>query len=412
MSEFRVPVVRVAEVIPHPNADRLSIIRLEGLGFTCISANLEGGSARYNVGDLCVYIPSAAVLPEWLLKQMGFWNDAEGKGTLAGSDGNRVKPMRLRGVFSEGILVPVKQAVHVVGRQVNRPFVVEGPTTPEGDATQFIVAVGDDASSFLGITKWEPTIPAHMTGEVANMMGHTVRYDFERIENCMDMFMPGEHVIALEKAHGTCMQVRYVPGLNHAEMFGESGDILVCSKGRAAAGLAFKNNSENYHTLYVQVLHDLLMKGLEARLKSLVNHLTDSMGMQIEPDQPVTIMMEVYGRGVQDLHYGTLKPEVGVFDIQVGAGWLPHVDLFGKACAWLQLPALPEVYSGPFDLATLAQVRDGKSVVGGDHIREGVVIRCAHEVPHAHHGRRICKMISPDYLTRKGSKHSDVTEYQ
>lgn len=105
MSTFSCPVVRVASVEDHPNADRLSLVRLEGLGYLCISGKLEDGSPRYQAGDWCVYIPSAAVLPEWLLKEMDFWNEETGKGMLSGSDGNRVKPLKLRGIFSEGLIL-------------------------------------------------------------------------------------------------------------------------------------------------------------------------------------------------------------------------------------------------------------------------------------------------------------------
>ena len=109
MSKFACPVVKIASVENHSGADRLSIIKMEGLGYTCIANKLEDGSPRYRPGDFVVYIPSASVLPEWLLKEMGFWNEETGKGTLAGADGNRVSPRRLRGVFSEGILYPVKE---------------------------------------------------------------------------------------------------------------------------------------------------------------------------------------------------------------------------------------------------------------------------------------------------------------
>lgn len=54
MSEFKVPVVRVISVEHHPDADRLSIVKV--LGFTCISAKLEDGSHRYKEGDLVAYI--------------------------------------------------------------------------------------------------------------------------------------------------------------------------------------------------------------------------------------------------------------------------------------------------------------------------------------------------------------------
>jgi RNA ligase (TIGR02306 family) len=191
MSTFKCPVVRVAEVINHPNADRLSIVGLEGLGYTAISGKLEDGSPRYKAGDVVVYIPSAAVLPEWLLRKMDFWNAETNKGMLAGSNGDRVKPLRLRGIFSEGVLYPAQD-----GWEPPKPVMVLRETGMRW------FEVGEDASEHLGITKWSPPIPVNMAGEVANLSGHTVKYDFERIESVPDMFAPGEQVVATEKLHG------------------------------------------------------------------------------------------------------------------------------------------------------------------------------------------------------------------
>lgn len=47
MSKFSCPVVRVASVTEHPNADRLSVVKLEGLGYNYISAKLADGSPNY-----------------------------------------------------------------------------------------------------------------------------------------------------------------------------------------------------------------------------------------------------------------------------------------------------------------------------------------------------------------------------
>ncbi len=108
MSNFAVRVRRIEEpVIDHPNADRLSIIKVGD--FLCISGKLEDGSHRYAQGDYVAYIPEAAILPEWLLKRLDFWNEETGKGTLNGPDGNRVKTIKLRGIVSTGILYPVER---------------------------------------------------------------------------------------------------------------------------------------------------------------------------------------------------------------------------------------------------------------------------------------------------------------
>lgn len=109
MADFAVRVLPVRNVRNHPDADRLSI--MDVLGFVTISAKLEDGSHRYQDGDLVVYVPEGALVPEYLLKP-GFWKDdpegGPGKGILAGSKGNRVRAVKLRNVVSQGIVFPVE----------------------------------------------------------------------------------------------------------------------------------------------------------------------------------------------------------------------------------------------------------------------------------------------------------------
>lgn len=213
MSSFSCPICKVIEVINHPGADRLSIVKV--LGYTCISGKLEDGSHRYNVGDLCVYIPSASILPEWLLKEMDFWNEEKNMGGLAGSNGDRVKPLRLRGIYSEGVLYPVRQVTfknktptiitfgdiylinqpevatgvfrHVETKVADEPIEIPAGflNNPSIDDINVGVNLGDDVSNLLGITKYEPPIPQAMAGQVSNLFGKTLKYDFENILNYM-----------------------------------------------------------------------------------------------------------------------------------------------------------------------------------------------------------------------------------
>ena len=97
MSTFEVPLVQIT-IEEHPNADALELAAVGGF-----RAVVKKG--RFKTGDWVAYVPEAAVLPEWLLKQEGFWNDEKGKGMMAGSQGNRVKPVKLRGALSEGICI-------------------------------------------------------------------------------------------------------------------------------------------------------------------------------------------------------------------------------------------------------------------------------------------------------------------
>jgi RNA ligase (TIGR02306 family) len=191
-------------------------------------------------------------------------------------------------------------------------------------------------------------------------------------------------------------------------MFGTQGNIIVSSKGLGAQGLAFKNNANNLGNLYVRTLRDLLSNDFESKLLTLVSMMTRGMQLEITTPVPVRIWSEVYGAGVQDLHYGTTKPELAVFDIRIGERWLTDSEL-EQACAYLGVRKVPLAYKGPFDLAALEAVRDGATLLGGANIREGIVVRSENLLPHPVHGRRIAKMISPDYLTRKAK---NATEFQ
>lgn len=399
MSTFSCPVVRVSEVVDHPNADRLSLVRLEGLGYLCVSGKLEDGSPRYQPGDFVVYIPSASVLPEWLLKYMGFWNDETGRGTLAGSAGDRVKPLKLRGIFSEGVIFPT------LPMSIPDACMLEVTISHNGNDGMPMLRVGEDASEVLGITKWSPPIPVAMAGEVASVAEAALTYDFQRWESSPDIFELGEVVVATEKLHGTCCIIQYFPDMDHPEMFSDHGgyrSITVSSKGLGGQGLVFKNNPANANNLYVRALGTLLA---DHDLAALLHSMSKVDGGA----HPVAILGEVFGKGVQDLDYGTTAPTFRVFDMRIGREWLgpDAVSYWAK-----DLPCVPTLYTGPFDRTAIEAVRDGVTTVGGTNVREGVVVRSMVPRDHPIHGRKIAKFISPAYLLRKVKGGGEATEFQ
>ena len=394
MSKFACPVVKIASVENHNGADRLSIVKLEGLAYTCISAKLSDGSPRYRAGDFVVYIPSQSVLPEWLLRKMDFWNEETGKGTLAGANGDRVKPLKLRGIFSEGVLFSVGGRDHTT----TGSYIV-------ADGVMHFVEFGQDVAELLGITKWVAPVPIHMAGEVASVPEAALTYDFERWESVPDIFDRGEIVVAQEKIHGTMTCIQYFPGMDHPEMFADHAgyrSITVSSKGLGSQGLVLKCNDANMHNIYVQTLDMLLAN----------HHLSELLHSMSKVDgggHPVAILGEVFGKGIQDLDYGTTEPTFRVFDMRIGREWLgpDAVTYWAK-----DLPRVPTLYTGPFDLSAIEQVRDGVSTVGGTNVREGVVVRSLVPRDHPIHGRRIAKFISPAYLLRKVKGGGEATEYQ
>jgi RNA ligase (TIGR02306 family) len=361
VSDFEVLVRQVDDVIDHGNADRLSIVKL--LGYEAITAKEEDGSHRFQPGEKIIYVPEAAIVPEALLKERGYWNEEKDIGMLAGKTGTRVKAIRLRGVLSQGLV-----------------WKLDVP----GD-------VGDNLADFFGITKWEPPIPAGMDGDVIGAGEFAYNYDIENFQTYPD-FLVGQEVEATEKLHGTNFRISYRPGVKYDELFGE-GDVAITSKGMGAKGLVLTNTEKNrVGNLYVRT-------ALELGLIDLIRDLGLRSG------EAVDLFGEIYGVGVQDLHYGTTKPDYRAFDMRVNHQFLSPEDK-NELLDSLGIQRVPLLYQGPFNLDRLAELRDGQSALGGC-IREGIVVtamgdQAPRQADFGHSLRPILKMVSPDYLTRKG----------
>ena len=407
MANFECKVVRIDSKENHPNADRLTLYHIGG--YTCISNKLEDGSDRYNVGDLVVYIPENALLPEWLLKIMGFWDKEKHCGTLAGKDGNRVKALKLRGIYSEGVLYPAETIKeHDEGLNSDLPEVY-GYTkdtkfvfNEQSDYVRFTPAIeGDNVAEFLGVTKYEPPIPANMGGDVFN--GGTeivVPFDVEPLQKYMDSFKDGEMVCMQEKIHGTNCRWIFSKGVVNDETFGENKDIYICSKSLGDKGLFFKNNETNTNAYYVRAFID--------------NHIEEKVvnSNLYKDNDMITIWSEVFG--VQDLKYGLINGQIdyNVFDIYVGRprkGRFLNYEEVKAFCEEVGLKSVPFLYVGEFSMDKVKENTDGKTNVGSNlnQIREGIVIKPLNERFEEGLGRVMLKSVSEAYKLRKGK----TTEY-
>ena len=191
------------------------------------------------------------------------------------------------------------------------------------------------------------------------------------------------------------MLFRSRPGLNHPELFGTNGCISVSSKGLGKSGLVFKNTENNRSNLYVRMLTRLLEAGLEQRLQRL---------SEIHGGTSLVLLGEIFGAGVQDLHYGTREPQFRAFDLRIGFTWADPVAFAFDVSGVLMLDLAPTVYEGEYEEHVLRHHAGGSTRLGEHHIREGIVVRSLRGDRHPLHGRKIAKFISPDYLTRKRSE--------
>lgn len=113
----------IADLSPHSNADALEFAHV--LGFKCIVRKED----QFRVGEKVIFIQPDTVLPD------ASW------AVVFKAKSSRVKAIKLRGQWSEGIIM--------------RPAAI---TCPAGE-------VGDDVSAFIGVTKYDPPIPQDMSAK-------------------------------------------------------------------------------------------------------------------------------------------------------------------------------------------------------------------------------------------------------
>lgn len=355
-------------VFPHPNADLLELARV-GL------YNVVVKKDQYKTGDQVLYIPEFAVLPENLIVALGL------EGKLAGSQKNRVKPVRLRGEISQGLVAPLSVLPHGI---------IDGTV---------------DYSSELGVVKYDPPVPVHLAGNVKGSTELVNWIDIENIKKFPDMFSDGEEVHITEKIHGTAslFTVNFVD-TNYSN--GET-EILISSKGLGSKQLVIQEEDKN---VYWRAFRTYGVETLARKIALTANKNIDKIVSK------VGIFGETFGSGVQDLHYG-FQNKIGfaVFDAFVaftdGTGfWVSPTELESTA-ATVNVPTVPTLYVGPFSLDIVIKHAYGKETISGKelHVREGVVVRpTVRPFGYSDGSKQIGKYVSDDYLLRKGN----TTEYQ
>lgn len=334
------PVVELT-VRDHPDADRLEIAGHGGY-------QMVVGKGVWSTGDRAVYVPEASVLPDSLIEEMGL------TGRLAGKARNRVKAVRLRGVVSQGLVVPL-----------GSPHLPTFRNPPQ---------LGDDLAEALGIVKWEPPIPPRMDG-VAEPCPWPSGFDVDSWQKHPDLFVLGERVQVTEKLHGTFCLLGYDP---------HQGSVAA-SKRMAGKARFAPDDEENAGNLYVRAWRE---------------HADRIVGWAETHGRRLQLLGEIVGPKVQDLTYGQQRPTFMAFDAKVGYDTL-NPEQTQTLLADLGVPSVPVVEgSVPFDHDLMLRLAAAPSSFGG--LREGVVVRPVEYRTASGAGRVIVKYVNPAYLLRRG----------
>lgn len=405
MANFECKVYRIESVENHPDADRLSLVKFKG--FTCIANKLEDGSPRYQEDDLVVYIPEQALLPQWMMVKLGLWDEERLKGKLAGNEGNRCKAIRLRGIYSEGILYPIMMYQKFVDMD-NADILFKNMLSYADPKREYKVDTwtevheGDNVAEILGVTKYEPPIPQHMAGECFNAGDIFFHYDIESIMKHPDVLKEGEEVRITEKIHGTQTRIQFCLNKHDDKdecfIWNDKLYIYIASKGLGDQGICFKDVPNNDNNVYVKIFRENFTNDM---MNDIYNFMIDSKDCET-PITDMTFYGETFGN-TQDLHYGIKSNEpnkLNIFDISYGKKFVRGHDVHNW-CKLLGLSQVPVLYIGPYSLSKVKELTDGKSIYDENQIREGCVITPMIERYDNEIGRVILKSVSEAYKLRK-----------
>ena len=301
---------------------------------------------NHKVGDLVVYCEIDSFLP--IEPEFEFLRKSSYKKMADGTEGFRLKTIKLRGQVSQGLILPLKDAYEVFKRN-----------TPNIDMDWF---EGLEVTEMLNIVKYEPPVPAQLSGQVKGMFPSFLKKtDEERVQNLVKEFP----IYKLAKFYVT----EKLDG-SSVTYYVKDGVFGVCSRNLDL--LEDENNS---------MWKFAIESGLRDRLVGLGKNLA--------------VQGEIIGEGIQGNPYKRIGQTVRIFngfDIDK-YDYLSLSELIElvKVLEVRTVPILDLDFTLPGTIDELLSYADSKSVLNEKFDREGVVIRS--------HDRKISfKAISNKFL--------------
>jgi len=363
-------VARINTILPIEGADNIELATIGG--WNCITKKGE-----YTPGDLVVIATTDAIIPDELANDMGIANYLR--------KGNRVRTVKLRGVYSECLIIP------------KRFLPIKSKVTTEGA----------DIMQIAGITKYEP--PVKM---VQLASGRKIRYSenpnfpiyykFPNIKNTPGIFNESDVVEITRKLHGT--NARY--GIVRKTKLSVWDKIkLFLSKSINPdwqwAAYEFVVGSHNvekgsdsqgfYDT---NVWYEIEQKyDIKDRMWNYVKSNLSEIG------KGLVIYGEIYGPGIQKNYDYCLKNiEFAAFDVMMDDTYLNTMDTT-DVLTDMELPYVPVLYVGMWSESIQKRFSTNQFIEGTKIPHEGIVVKAISGVR-----QKIAKVINPDYLIY-GEKH-------
>lgn len=300
---------------------------------------------EYNIGDKAIYCEIDSFLP--IREEFEFLRKSSFK-RMGELEGFRLRTIKLRGQVSQGLLLPITLLKdRIYPDQYKR------------------LSIGDDVSEALGIFKYEPPIPAELSGVMKGGFPNFIpKTDEERIQNLTEVYenFRKSNFYVTEKLDGSS-----------ATYYMNNGVFGACSRN--------SDLLESEGNTFWKLARSLK---LEEKMK--------------ESERNICLQGELIGEGIQGNPYKLKGQHVyffNAFDIDEQRYFTLNefaeiIEVFGLET----VPFIFNDFSLPPTIDELLFFAEGKSVLNPNTDREGVVLR--------NHARTISfKVISNKFLLKQ-----------
>lgn len=364
---------RINEIKPIEGADNIE----QGVigGWNCIIKKGE-----YKVDDLVIVATTDAVIPQELSDAMNVTNYLR--------KGGRVRTVKLRGVYSECLIIPIefaKKSTQYANTKWNE---------------------GDDLMETLKIFKYEPpAVQIQLSSgkkiRYQNNPAFTVYYKFPNLKNVTGMFTENDLVQITRKLHGTNARYGIVRKLKLSfwdrvkKFLGLADPWIDFEYVYGSHNVEKGSDSQGFYS--TDVWRTIAEK------YNIKEKLWDFVKEKFYPstlNSGIILYGEIFGPGIQkNYDYKLPDIEFALFDVVMDGEYLHTETTERWASKFLSLPHVPILYTGPWNQDIQNSFVFNNFIQGTKIPHEGIVIK---EI--SGNRKQVAKVINPEYLTY-GEKH-------
>jgi RNA ligase (TIGR02306 family) len=358
-------VARINEIKEIPNADNIEQAIIGG--WSCITKK-----GAHKVNDMVVVATTDAVIPLNLSDNLGVTNYLR--------KGQRVRTVKLRGVYSECLLIPFEYA---------------------NISSKKIVTEGSDCMDILGIIKYEPPVKTISLGggrkiKYKDNPNFKVYYKFPNAKNVNGMFTEEDVVEISRKLHGT--NARYgiikktkLSFIDKVKKFFRLADKWIDYEFVYGSHAVEKgSDTQGFYSTDVWRTIDEKYSIKEKLWDEVKNGITSHVSI----GNGLIIYGEIYGAGIQKGYdYGLEDIRFAGFDTIIRDKYDSPTGTFATIFHSLELPYVEVLYFGKWSQEIQDKYTFNNFIEGTKTPHEGIVIK------HVSGDRnKVYKCINPDYL--------------